>query len=166
MEDDRQRVYVASSEWRLIGTYNSADLGRVFSMGGALNRRWATVPVPPVPPEQLPEILRGRIPGLPDGVETTLQQLYALHLTPTGTNPAALPLGPGPFVDMARYVREATDASQNLPATEARVLLHDAYVLYVGPQLRRLSGQPRVDLLAGLITILGNDLVDELRATF
>lgn len=163
IDDENQRVYVASTSWRVLGTYNSVDLGRVFSMGGALNRRWTTVPVPPVPPDRLPEVLRQHVPELAEGVATTLRQLYALHLAPNDAGQIALPLGPGPFVGMARYVQASTG---DPPMAETRVLLHDAYILYVGPQLRRLSGQPRVNLLEGLRSILGGDLVDELNSTF
>jgi hypothetical protein len=99
-ENGTKREYIAGSEWRFIGTYNDVDLGRVFTMGAALTRRWATIPVPPIDAMRIPEVLSKHIEEpLPAGATSKIQDLYSLHLE-------YLPMGPAPFVDMARYVVE------------------------------------------------------------
>lgn len=162
VDDDQQRVYVAGTDWRIIGTYNNVDLGRVFSMGAALSRRWATVPVPPLPDEQLPNALRTT--GLSDNVVNVIRRVYALHLE-------ILPLGPAPFVDMARFVAEADAAPPPAGAAPDAISvailesLCDAYILHIGPQLRRLDPEKRQEFIDRLGTILGTDLADELASS-
>ncbi len=160
VEDSAQRVYVAGTDWRIIGTYNSEDLGRVFSMGAALSRRWATIPVPPLEADEIMNPL-GRIAGLPVNLLTLIQQLYAAHL-------GVLPLGPAPFLDMARYVADENSApppagaAPNSISQVALAHLRDAYVLHLSPQLRRLDPERRAQLIEAVAGIMGRDLGDEL----
>ncbi len=159
-ENDKRRIYVAGKDWRIIGTYNSVDLGRVFSMGSALSRRWATVPVPPLPEDQLPAVLQ-QVAGLSDTVIDVLRQLYAEHLT-------VLPIGPAPFLDMARYVvddedeSESTGAGPGAVSVSTRRTLQDAYILFMAPQLRRLDSERRAAFIKTLAGVLGADLETEL----
>ncbi len=170
-EGSRQRVYLVGRDWRLLGTYNSVDLGRVFSMGAALSRRWATIPVPPLSAASITTVLKRAAPSLSYELVEQIRQLYTVHLN-------ALPLGPAPFVEIARYVvdepspllgGEIAGAADPLLAdnqSNAMDLLADAYIMYIGPQLRRLSGDTRTSFFDELATILGEDVVAELRATF
>jgi hypothetical protein len=159
-EDDKRRLYAAGTDWRIIGTYNSVDLGRVFSMGSALSRRWATVPIAPLSDEQLPTVLR-QVTGLSETVIEVLRQLYIQHLP-------ILPIGPAPFLDMARYVveeEEEGDSQGTAPgalSVATRQTLHDAYILFMAPQLRRLDPERRAEFNRGLAAILGPDIETEL----
>lgn len=162
-EDDYRRIYVAGTDWRIIGTYNNVDVGRVFTMGAALTRRWAMVPVPPLDPDQLPEVLQ-KVVGLPAGAIDVIKELYAVHQ-------AFLPLGPAPFVDMARYVAGDEGDAGATPAQaagaltpQADTLVSDAYILHVGRQLRRLALDRQEEFYTHLRTLLGSDVVNELRA--
>jgi hypothetical protein len=161
VEDEDKVVYVAGTDWRIIGTYNSVDVGRVFSMGSALSRRWATVPVPPLVADHVVTVLES-IKGLPYGVAQLIQRIYEEHLK-------VLPLGVAPFVDMARYVAEEQSsappagAAPDAVSPGAREHLGDAYVLYLAPQLRRLDPERRESFLDSLGAILGKELTDELR---
>jgi len=150
IEDDQQRVYYVGTDWRLLGTYNNADLGRVFPMGAALTRRWAIVPVAPLAPDQLLGVL-SQIPDLPEGVANLIVSAYTLHL-------GEIAIGPAPFVDMAKYV--ALNAAEEEHAVASH--LQDAYVLYLGQQLRRLDLDRRDAFFSGLAGIFGRDLTDEL----
>ena len=94
-EDAEQRVYYAGADWRLIGTYNNTDRGRVFPMGSALQRRWALVPIPPIAPETARGVIADT--GVRGPVTELLASAYALHLK-------HIPIGLAPFLDIARYV--------------------------------------------------------------
>lgn len=161
LENETERLYVAGTDWRIIGTYNSVDIGRVFSMGSALSRRWATIPVPPLGTEHAGNVIEA-VRGLPHGVAQLLKRVYDLHLK-------ELPLGIAPFIDMARFVADEqlpdppTGAVPDAVTSTAREYLRDAYVLYLGPQLRRLDPESREAFLDGLGAILGMELSDELR---
>lgn len=153
IEDDAQRVYSVGTDWRLLGTYNNTDLGRVFPMGAALTRRWAIVPVTPLAPEQLLDVLQ-EIPNLPTGAADLITSAYSMHL-------GDVPIGPAPFVDMAKYVAQ----NAALEAEDQHALtthLQDAYILYLGQQLRRLDPERREHFIGGLSGILGASLADEL----
>ena len=149
-EDDRHRIYYAGTDWRIIGTYNNVDLGRVFPMGSALLRRWAIVPVSPIAPEQIPQILN-QIEGVSAVAADTIARLYSLHLR-------TLPIGPAPFVDMAKYVAQPEQSGGG----DEPLYLRDAYILFMGQQLKRLDPNRRTDFMTGLTGILGPDLTDEL----
>lgn len=153
MEDAEQRVYYVGTDWRLLGTYNNTDLGRVFPMGSALTRRWAIVPVAPLAPEQLLEVL-GQVSNLPDGAANLIVNTYAMHL-------GVVPIGPAPFMAMADYVaRNATFEGDGAHALTTH--LQDAYLLYLGQQLRRLDPERRETFIDGLAGILGRGLADEI----
>ena len=153
IEDEKQRIYFAGSDWRIVGTYNNVDRGRVFAMGSALTRRWAMVPVPPIDPEDFEDLLMQVTPREP--IVAQLKAAYELHLD-------YLPIGPAPFLDMARYV-SAEDASSAMPhiTDSEHVLLQDAYVLYLGQQLVRLDPDRREGFFGALGKILGDDLASE-----
>lgn len=153
-EDDDQRVYYVGSDWRLLGTYNNVDRGRVFPMGSALLRRWALVPVPPINIAAF-ETLIAKITKLRAPVAKLLSAAYALHLE-------ALSIGPAPFLDMARYVSKEADASSDSTVTVLeKQLLQDAYILYMGQQLMRLDPDKREAFFDGLGGIFGHDLASE-----
>jgi hypothetical protein len=153
-EDDDQRVYYVGSDWRLLGTYNNVDRGRVFPMGSALLRRWALVPVPPIDIAAF-ETLIAKITKLRAPVAKLLSAAYALHLE-------ALSIGPAPFLDMARYVSKEAEASSDSTVTVLeKQLLQDAYILYMGQQLMRLDPDKREAFFDGLGGIFGHDLASE-----
>lgn len=152
-EDDKQRIYCVGTDWRIIGTYNNVDRGRVFPMGSALLRRWAIVPVSPIDPDSFRELL-GKL-GLRDVVIEILAAAYELHL-------GSLPIGPAPFLDMARYVADEASKSDSPALTpKERELLQDAYVLYMGQQLLRLDPEKREEFFKGLGGIFGPGLANE-----
>ncbi|WEX08940.1 AAA family ATPase [Chelativorans sp. AA-79] len=153
-EDSEQRVYYAGTDWRMIGTYNNVDRGRVFPMGSALLRRWALVPIPPLDAEAFAELL-AKLPKVREPVIGLLKAAYELHLE-------ALPIGPAPFLDMARYVSGGAEASADAGVTpQERELLKDAYVLYMGQQLIRLDPEKREQFFNALGGIFGHDLASE-----
>lgn len=148
IEDDHTVRYLAGFDWRVIGTYNTTDLGRVFSMGSALTRRWATVPFPPLDADQLRTVLEQKAGNTPAPARERIVGVYETHL-------AHQPLGPAAFVQMARYVGAggADDGNAAAGATTGE-LLGDAYVLFVRPQLRRLDPARRAALVAELEKLL------------
>lgn len=150
IEDDQQRVYYAGTDWRLLGTYNNVDLGRVFPMGAALTRRWAIVPVAPLAADQLASVLGG-MQDLPEAAASLIVSAYNLHL-------GEIAIGPAPFVDMARYV--ALNAAAD--GHDLRTQLQDAYMLHLGQQLRRLDVDRRETFIHNLEGIFGRELSDEL----
>jgi len=153
-EDEEQRVYYAGTDWRMLGTYNNVDRGRVFPMGSALLRRWALVPIPPIDADAFEDLL-ARLPKLREPVAKLLKAAYALHLD-------ALPIGPAPFLDMARYVSAEAESSADAGVTALeRQLLGDAYVLYMGQQLVRLDPETREQFFDALGGIFGHDLASE-----
>jgi MoxR-like ATPase len=156
-EDERQRIYCVGSDWRIIGTYNNVDRGRVFPMGSALLRRWAVVPVTPIDSASFRTLLDKLSVRGP--VAEILKAAYELHL-------GALAIGPAPFLDMGRYVTdEAEKSTEAAVTTEERQLLEDAYVLYMGQQLSRLDPERREDFFKALGGIFGPNLSAE-AATF
>lgn len=159
VEEQGQRIYVAGTDWRVLGTYNSVDLGRVFSMGAALSRRWATVPVPPLGEDDIGQLLEAR--GFPAGVVALIRHLYALHLR-------YLPLGPAPFLDAVSFAASTPmevgpGAAPEAVSPETMDLLRDAYVLYFAPQLRRMDPEHRDAFMSELGALLGDALAEELR---
>jgi hypothetical protein len=157
-EDKTQRVYYAGRDWRILGTYNNVDLGRVFPMGSALLRRLAIVPIPPVPAEYMPELLK-QISGVSPPLIELITKLYQFHL-------GFLKIGPAPFLDMAKYVLDeegedgpTQDAVLSAPAV---TLLQDAYVLYMAQQMVRIDPERREEFLKGVGAIIGAAAKDEL----
>jgi MoxR-like ATPase len=150
VEDEEQRVYYVGTDWRLLGTYNNTDLGRVFPMGAALTRRWAIVPVAPLAADQLLDVLK-QVPNLPESIANLIANAYVMHLP-------EIPIGPAPFVDMAKYVAENSVDDSHAVTTH----LQDAYVLYLGQQLRRLEPESREKFMKALGSTLGHELSDEL----
>ena len=125
--DSNVVTYTAGRDWRMIGTYNDVDLGKVFHMSLGLARRMATVRVRPIAPDEFENVLVTGTEQLLPGTVATLKALYEQHL--------AIPLGPAVFIDIASFVianREVTGP------TEAALLL-DGYLAYVSPHLRRLK---------------------------
>ncbi len=55
--------YLAGGDWRLLGTYNAVDAQRVFRFGQALGRRFARVPIPPMNPDELEQLVERRAAG-------------------------------------------------------------------------------------------------------
>src|SRR5690606_8595657 len=102
--------------------YNSVDVGRVFSMGAALMRRWATIPVPPLDSDELTNVLKSKVPTIPTDAIVKIKQLYELHLE-------LLPFGPAPFIDMARYVCEEGDGTPAVGADTGGMSETEAVVL-------------------------------------
>ena len=153
-EDERQRVYYAGSDWRILGTYNNVDRGRVFPMGSALLRRWALVPIPPITGDVFGALLAG-FSDLRAPVAQMLKDAYELHL-------GELPIGPAPFLEMARYVStELAPSDESSVSPRERQLLGDAYVLYMGQQLVRLDPERREAFFSALGDILGQRLASE-----
>ncbi len=152
-EDDERRVYSAGTDWRIVGTYNNVDRGRVFPMGSALTRRWAIVPVPPIGPDDFEELLINL--DCREPVAGKLKDVYRMHLD-------RLPIGPAPFIDMARYVAlEDPSPTDNFVTTWETVLLQDAYLIYMGQQMVRLDPDERNEFLRDLEDILGARLARE-----
>lgn len=152
-EDEKQRIYCVGTDWRVLGTYNNIDRGRVFPMGSALLRRWAVVPVSPVDPATFRDLL-DRL-NVREPVADILKAAYELHLD-------AISIGPAPFLDMGRYVTdEAKKTTSSGLTAEERELLEDAYILYMGQQLARLDPDRREDFFKGLGGIFGSNLASE-----
>jgi MoxR-like ATPase len=150
------REYRVGADWRLIGTYNSVDLGRVFSMGAALSRRWATIPVPAPAKDKMASIVKGAIPTIGDDLAEAIGKIYQLQAE-------ILPLGPAPYLDIAKYVLVATSQlDEQQRASQLQMLIGDGYVLYIKPQFRRLAPDTRTDLITSLAGILGGDVATEL----
>jgi len=152
-EDDKQRIYCVGTDWRMLGTYNNIDRGRVFPMGSALLRRWAVVPVSPIDSSTFRDLLDKL--NVREPVAELLKSAYELHLD-------ALSIGPAPFLDMGRYVSDEAKVTTDPGLTvEERELLEDAYVLYMGQQLARLDPDKREDFFKGLGGIFGPNLANE-----
>jgi MoxR-like ATPase len=151
-EDDEQRVYYAGTDWRLLGTYNNVDRGKVFPLGSALQRRWALVPVFPVSKSLAEQILAQT--GVRGPVAQILAAAYDLHLK-------FLSIGIAPFLDIARYVGGDSANVSPDPSPHERELLDDAYVLYMGQQLTRLDPDTRQGFFDELAIIFGSNLASE-----
>lgn len=148
VDDDDRLEYIAGLEWRVIGTYNTYDLGRVFSMGSALNRRWATIPVPAIEPTMFAGVLEKRANATPQATRQTISRLYEVHAS-------QFPLGPAPFLQMARYIGPGgTDDGQADAGGSTSQLIVDGYVLFVKPQLRRLDPERKKELIEALDDVL------------
>ena len=139
----------------MVGTYNNLDRGRVFPMGAALLRRWAIVPIPAVDTSVFESLLR-KHSNVRQPVVNLLRAAYKLHLD-------ELPIGPAPFMDMARYVSLAdhTSTDSGVVTVHERQLLTDAYVLYMGQHLFRLDPDRRESFFSVLGGIFGSDLARE-----
>lgn len=153
IEDEEQRIYCVGADWRMIGTYNNVDRGRVFPMGSALLRRWAIVPVAPATSTTFLSLLKEM--DVREPVAELLRSAYELHLQ-------FLPIGPASFLDMARYVTKvATKSNEAGISLSEREALQDAYVLYMGQQLMRLDPDKREDFFKSLGGLFGPDLAAE-----
>ncbi|MDB5575310.1 MAG: hypothetical protein JWR80_486 [Bradyrhizobium sp.] len=153
IEEKDQRLYLAGSDWRMIGTYNNVDRGRVFPMGSALLRRWALVPIPPISANDLGSLLGKMAISAP--VAQAITAAYELHLR-------MLPIGAAPFLDMARYVGdEAPPAITAVLTSDEQKLLGDAYVIFMGQQLSRLDPERRDEFLISLGAIFGASVASE-----
>ena len=152
-EDEEQRVYYAGTDWRLLGTYNNVDRGRVFPMGSALQRRWALIPVPPIS-APLARNVFGQAEVRP-AVAEMLTSAYEMHLQ-------YLAIGLAPFLEIARYVGIEDDVDETAAVTSEELeLLQDGYVLFMGQQLTRLDPEQRKEFLDELGTLFGAGLVAE-----
>jgi hypothetical protein len=113
--------YRAGTTWRLIGTYNPQDAGRVFRLGVALSRRFVVVPVGPLTSGQFEHLLGGTEPDLSEDYVQAIAGLYRAHKDDHSTT-----LGPAVFLRIAKYLgSDAFDLA----------LLAEAYVLGVGKYL-------------------------------
>lgn len=151
-EDEEQRVYYAGSDWRLIGTYNNVDRGRVFPMGAALQRRWALIPVAPAAISIAKSIIGQANARMP--IVDKLVGAYELHQK-------FLPIGVAPFLDIARYVGESDDDAGAPLTGEEQEHLEDGYVLFLGQQLARLDPEKRKEFFDGLALVFSRELADE-----
>ncbi len=152
-ENNSQRIYCVGRDWRMFGTYNNVDRGRVFPMGSALLRRWAIVPIAPIGSNEFRKLLVSR--GTRTPVTELLTTAYAAHLT-------ALPIGPAPFLDIAKFVMsESEKANGDQLSSEERQSICDAYILYLGPQLSRLDPETREEFFKTLGGIFGQELASE-----
>jgi MoxR-like ATPase len=137
-------IYRAGSEWRLIGTYNSLDAHRVFTLGLALGRRFAQIPIPPPAPEVFSELVQQRlvelvVPGETDDeteqtinrVATVLSEIYRIHM---GIPAAAL--GPALFLAVAEHVSAGLRIDANSKIIE---LIAEGYLSSFGTWLVRLD---------------------------
>jgi len=114
--------YRAGTTWRLIGTYNPQDAGRVFRLGIALSRRFVVVPVGPLSSGQFEHLLGGIEPDLAEDYAQAIAGLYRSHKDDHSTT-----LGPAVFLRIAKYLtgKDTFDPE----------LLAEAYVLGVGKYL-------------------------------
>lgn len=152
-EDEEQRVYFAGTDWRLLGTYNNVDRGRVFPMGSALQRRWALIPVAPINAPLARDLFSQA--DIRPAVAELLTSAYEMHLR-------YLAIGIAPFLEMARYVGSEGEVDETSPVTPTELeLLHDGYVLFMGQQLARLDPEHRKEFLDELSNIFGTALVSE-----
>ena len=153
-EQEDGRIYAAGTDWRMLGTYNNVDRGRVFTMGSALTRRWAVVPVPPIDANEF-HTLAMRIYAR-EPVIKRITEVYGLHLR-------FLPMGPAPFLDMTRYTALNSEPSTSSSCTQIEdTMLRDSYVIYMAQQLVRLDPDQRSDFLSELGRILGEQLAEEI----
>ncbi|MFI6981549.1 AAA family ATPase [Embleya sp. NPDC050154] len=138
-QDKRKVGYLAGSEWRLIGTYNSLDAQRVFRFGLALGRRFAQVPVPAPTAELFAEVLAEHSDGfgLPEDraeeVLALIERIYGVHRG----NPATA-IGPALFLSVPRSIAAALRAD---PDGDLDEFLAEAYLLCFGPWLARLDDE-------------------------
>lgn len=113
--------YQAGTTWRLIGTYNPQDAGRVFRLGVALSRRFVVVPIGPLSGGQFEHLLGGTEPNLAEDYVQAIAGLYRAHNDDHNTT-----LGPAVFLRIAKYLSgDPFDAA----------LLAEAYILGVGKYL-------------------------------
>lgn len=113
--------YQAGTTWRLIGTYNPQDAGRVFRLGVALSRRFVIVPVGPLGSGQFEHLLGTVAADLSVENGQAIAGLYRAHKDDHVTT-----LGPAVFLRIARYLDSSTfDAA----------LLAEAYVVGIGKYL-------------------------------
>ena len=122
--------YLAGDDWRLLGTYNSVDAQRVFRFGQALGRRFARVPIPPIEPEQLEQLVERQAPDLPELVQRAVIDLYSAHYD------SRQPLGPASFLEVLAYVRSGL--GRDAP-DQADALVVEGYLVHLGTWLARME---------------------------
>ena len=122
--------YMAGDDWRLLGTYNAVDVQRVFRFGQALGRRFARVPIPPMEPDQLEQLIEQQYSDLPVSVRRAVADLYSAHYD------SEQPLGPASFLEILAYVRSgsSTDALD-----QGGALVVEGYLVHLGTWLARME---------------------------
>lgn len=151
-EDRGEIKYLAGNDWRLLGTYNALDSQRVFRIGAALGRRFARVPIPPIPPQLFAEIIEQRAVGIDSDLRAKMVALYAAHYEGEATR-----TGPALFLGMRGYIRSAVAAEKlaaesdgpsenNQPVVDSGSILAEAYVLSLGTSLAQLEQTDLDDL--------------------
>lgn len=136
--------YLAGTEWRLLGTYNALDAQRVFSLGHALGRRFAHVPVPAPTTDLFAAVVDSALDPVPAGLRPAVREaivnMYSAHHIS-----GAATLGPAAFLEVPRYVGAGAATESSAPLDQ---LLAEAYLTALGPWLARLEEQD-LDRLAG-----------------
>lgn len=104
--------YLASKDWRLLGTYNALDAQRVFRIGAALGRRFVRVPIPAISPSLFNQVLETEAGDLDGELLAKIALLYDAHYQEEATR-----LGPALFLGMCNYLRSALQARRPGSAT-------------------------------------------------
>lgn len=141
--------YVAGSDWRLLGTYNGVDGYRVFSMGQALARRFAHVPIPPIRENQFRSVIEKLCGDSPRqaAIVDSLTAIYAVHLE----LPSAM-VGPGVLIPMVTYIINGLEHGDTTDDYFSQ-LLSEAYVISVGPVVNRLEPIQKEALMQALTKV-------------
>lgn len=141
--------YVAGSDWRLLGTYNGVDGYRVFSMGQALARRFAHVPIPPIREKQFRSVIENLCRDSPrqTAIVDSLAAIYTAHLE----LPAAT-VGPGVLIPMVTYLTKGLEHEGTTDDLFSQ-LLSEAYVISVGPVVNRVEPIQKETLMQALAKI-------------
>ena len=122
--------YLAGRDWRLLGTYNAVDAQRVFRFGQALGRRFARVPIPPMAPDQLEQLVERKASDLSEPVRRAVADLYHAHYD------SSQPLGPAAFLEVLAYVRAG---SNDTASADSDALVVEGYLVHVGTWLARMD---------------------------
>lgn len=141
--------YVAGSDWRLLGTYNGVDGYRVFSMGQALARRFAHVPIPPIRENQFRSVIGNLCRDSPRqaAIVDSLTAIYTVHLE----LPAAT-VGPGVLIPMVTYMMKGLEHGDTTDDLFSQ-LLSEAYVISVGPVVNRVEPIQKETLMQALAKV-------------
>ncbi|WP_306057029.1 MrcB family domain-containing protein [Natronococcus wangiae] len=155
-----ETTYYIPESWRLLATMNTVDKTSLYKMSYAFMRRFAFVPIPAPDPDHIDETLLARyaqaweISGLrefeidtgerdeddTDGAELTATYVRTVVSSLWKTLQRRRIIGPAIFEDLLRHL--ATTEDQNLDGP-----LTDAVLLYVVPQLERLTEKEMEDLI-------------------
>lgn len=126
-------LFLAGSEWRLLGTYNALDAQRVFRFGQAIGRRFSRIPIPVISRDQFEAAFVPQVPDLPDLVAKAIVGLFSAH-----RESVASELGPALFMRMPEYLRSGLAGVPTPSDDDVRRLIAESYLVAAGTWIAML----------------------------